>query len=51
MQSAMLQGDLGPFWLPLGMLAVLLSVFLVAPVVWLVRRQRHEPASPAWLRG
>jgi len=43
-QYAMLQGKIGPFWLPLGALLVLLSVFAAGPILWLVRRSQKRPA-------
>ncbi len=49
MQFAMLQGNLAYFIVPLVWSVILLSVWLIAPLAWLVRRSRHLPSEAARL--
>lgn len=43
---AMLQGKLAFFMLPIVAIVLLLSVWLIAPLAWLVRRSQHRPSEP-----
>ncbi len=46
MQLAMLQGKIEKFILPLVAIPVLLSVWLIAPLAWLIRRSQKRPSEP-----
>lgn len=45
MQLAMLQGKIEFFIVPLVLVLLLLSVWLVAPIVWLIQYVQHRPAD------
>lgn len=44
-QYAMLQGKIEPLIVPLLLMFVLLTVFLVGPLFWLIRRAQHRPSE------
>lgn len=46
LQFAMLQGKIQEFLFPAALIAILLSVWLVAPIVWLIRHSQKRPSEP-----
>lgn len=49
MQLNMLQGKVQEFLIPIITILFLLSVWLVAPIVWLIRRSQNQPREPRLL--
>lgn len=45
LQYAMLQGKLAYFAMPIVLILILLSVWLVAPLAWLIRHSQHRPSE------
>lgn len=46
LQFSMLQGKVEQLMVPIAAILVLLSVWLVAPLVWLIRHSRKRPSEP-----